>query len=117
IDDGEPLGPYFLVRTADQVVVGEIGGTLIDRSTLEIGYAVVRSAQGRGYATSAVRRLIELARAHPSIDRLIARTPLDRPASERVLEKSGFRCTGEIHEMYGGAVIPVREWECQLSGV
>ena len=114
VHDGEPLGPFFVLRTIDQVVIGEIGGTLIGPSTVEIGYAVVRSAQGRGYATLAVRQLVRLARAHPAIDRLIARTPLDRQASERVLIKSGFRCTGEIDDEYENDVLRVREWEYDL---
>jgi RimJ/RimL family protein N-acetyltransferase len=114
IDDGEPLGPFFLLSTIDGVVVGEIGGTLVRPGTVEIGYAVVRSARGRGFATAAVRQFIELARAHPAIDRLIARTPLDRPASERVLTRSGFRCIGEISDVYGGAVMRVRDWELIL---
>ncbi|MEP6559531.1 MAG: GNAT family N-acetyltransferase [Nakamurella sp.] len=111
IHDGEPLGPFFLLRTSDQVVVGEIGGTLVEPSVMEIGYAVVGSARGRGYATLAVRGFIELARAHSGIARLIAHTPLDRPASRRVLSKSNFRCTGEIADEYDGVVMRVQEWE------
>jgi len=114
IRDGEPLGPFFLVSTAAGMVVGEIGGTLVQSNTVEIGYAVVRSARCRGFATAAVQRFIELARAHPAVGRLIAHTPLDRPASERVLVRSGFRCIGEIDDEYGGVVVRVREWEFSL---
>lgn len=56
---------------------------------------VVVSCWGRGYATDAVRALLDRARDVPAIERVVASTPLDRPASGRVLEKAGFTCVGE----------------------
>jgi RimJ/RimL family protein N-acetyltransferase len=53
------LGPFFLHRQDDGVVVGEIGGGRVAEGTVEIGYAVVRSCWGRGYATEAVHGLVE----------------------------------------------------------
>jgi len=47
------LGPFFMHRTEDDVVVGEIGGGFIRPGAVEIGYAVVTSCWGRGYATIA----------------------------------------------------------------
>jgi RimJ/RimL family protein N-acetyltransferase len=114
VQDGEPLGPFFLFSTTDGTVVGEIGGTLVQPGTVEIGYAVVRSARCRGFAAAAVRQFIELAKGHPAIDRLVARTPLDRTASERVLTRSGFESIGVLDDEYGGVVIRVREWALVL---
>lgn len=51
------LGPFFLHRSADGVVVGEIGAALVAPNTAEIGYAIVASCWGRGYATDAVGSL------------------------------------------------------------
>jgi hypothetical protein len=34
---GAPLGPFFIRRSEDGVVVGEIGGALVEAGTLEIG--------------------------------------------------------------------------------
>ena len=49
------FGPYFLQRSDDGLVVGEIGGAFVDgEGTIEIGYAVVESQCNRGYATAAV---------------------------------------------------------------
>src|SRR4051794_6517129 len=56
--EGSALGPFFLHRTDDDVVVGEIGAGFSGPGTVEIGYAVVGSCQGRGYATDAVRELV-----------------------------------------------------------
>jgi ribosomal-protein-alanine N-acetyltransferase len=82
---GSALGPFFLHRSVDDVVVGEIGGGFVGAGTVEIGCAVVASCWGRGYATKAVNALLVRARDVSEIERIVAHTPLDRPASGRVL--------------------------------
>jgi RimJ/RimL family protein N-acetyltransferase len=81
-----PLGPYFLHRREDGVVIGEIGDGFIDTETVEIGYAIVQSCWNRGYATDAVRAIAQTAREIPEIKRIIAHNPVNRPASGRVLQ-------------------------------
>jgi RimJ/RimL family protein N-acetyltransferase len=115
-EDGGALGPFFLHRSEDDVVVGEIGGGFVAPGVVEIGYAVVASAWGRGYATEAVRALVERARAVPDVERIIGHTPLDRPASGRVLEKAGFARVGEEEDEHDGAPIRVFRWELLLHG-
>jgi RimJ/RimL family protein N-acetyltransferase len=105
------LGPFFMHRVEDDVVVGEIGCAFVETGVVEIGYAVVPSCWGRGYATDAVRGLITRAQAIPGIERIIAHTPLDRPASGRVLTKAGFACTGETEDEHEGVVIRVNGWQ------
>ncbi|HXU05282.1 MAG TPA: GNAT family N-acetyltransferase [Polyangia bacterium] len=105
------LGPFFMHRTEDDMVVGEIGGGFIKPGIVEIGYAVVTSCWGCGYATEAVRAFLDRARAVPGIDRVIGHTPLDRPASGRVLEKAGFNKVGEEEDEHDGKRIRVSRWE------
>jgi len=113
---GRPgLGPFFLHRDEDDVVVGEIGGGFVGPGELMIGYAVVKSVEGRGYATEAVRQLLGHARADPGIERVVAHTPLDRPASARVLEKAGFTGTGETEDEDDGVPIRVLRWELAVG--
>ena len=113
--NGGALGPFFLHRAEDDVVVGEIGGGFIAPGEVEIAYAVVGSCWGRGYATEAVRALVERARAVPSVERIIGHTPLDRPASGRVLEKAGFTMVGEEEDEHEGERIKVNRWELMLA--
>ena len=82
---------------------------------LEIGYAVVESARGRGYATQAVRAVVERARELPEIRKVVGHTPLDRPNSGRLLEKAGFTIVGEIEEEHEGQVMRVQRgsWRCR----
>jgi RimJ/RimL family protein N-acetyltransferase len=108
------LGPFFLHRSDDDVVVGEIGGGIVAPGLAEIGYAVVASCWGRGYATEAVRALVERARDVPDVERIVGHTPLDRPASGRVLEKTGFTLIGEEQDEHEGVPIRVNRWELAL---
>lgn len=109
-----PLGPFFIHRAEDDVVVGEIGGAIVAPGIVEVGYAVVASCWGRGYATDAVRALAERARAVAGVERIVGHTPLDRPASARVLEKAGFTLIGEENDEHEGATIRVNRWELAL---
>ena len=112
---GTGLGPFFIHRVEDDVVVGELGAAFIEPDTIEIGYAIVESVWGRGHATDAVRALVALARRDPAIARVVAHTPLDRPASGRVVEKAGFVSVGEVVDEHDGEAIRVIRWELRLS--
>src|SRR5215208_5725042 len=93
------LGPFFVHRSEDDLVVGEIGGAFVDEEgTIEIGYAVVESQWNRGYATAAVEALVTKAREASHVRRIVAHTPLERPDSGRVLEKAGFAMVREMDE-------------------
>src|SRR5215207_483524 len=108
---GARLGPYFVHRAEDDVVVGEIGGAVMDPVTVGSGYAIVRSCWGNGYATDAVRALVARALQLPEIELIVAFTPLDRPASGRVLRKAGFTPVGEEDDEHEGKILRVIRWE------
>ena len=108
------VGPFFVHRAEDGVVVGEIGGTFVDEGVLEIGYAIVASEWGRGHATAAVEALVEHAEATPGARAIIAHTPFDRPNSSRVVEKAGFTLVGEVEDEHEGETIRVQRWELEL---
>jgi RimJ/RimL family protein N-acetyltransferase len=107
------FGPFFLHRSEDDLVVGEIGGAFVDeQGTIEIGFAVVESQWNRGYATAAVAALVTMAREASEVRRIVAHTPLERPESGRVLEKSGFAMVREMDDTdEAGNVVRVKEWE------
>jgi RimJ/RimL family protein N-acetyltransferase len=111
---GAGLGPFFIHRVEDDVVVGELGAAFVEQDTVEIGYAIVESVWGRGHATDAVQALVALARREPAIARVVAHTPLDRPASGRVVEKAGFTPVGEVLDEHEGRAIRVIRWELRL---
>lgn len=66
----------------------------------ELGYWIGTPFAGRGYATEAARATIAWTRAHLRLTHLTAGHFADNPASGRVLEKLGFRATGEDGPVY-----------------
>lgn len=61
------------------------------RATYEIGWAIGRPHQGRGYATEAARALLAHAFETLRCHRVIATCQPQNPASWRVMEKLGMR--------------------------
>ena len=86
-------GPWFMVRKADDAVVGEIG-TDLNGATAKVDYTVVEPSWGQGYATEALRALLTHLLADPRIDRVVAETLVGHAASRRVMEKAGMRLHG-----------------------
>ncbi|SHE73572.1 GNAT family N-acetyltransferase [Streptoalloteichus hindustanus] len=97
----EALGEYGQRQITERdsgLVVGSIGLFWPPSDgCLEIGYGVVASRRGRGYATEATRALVEFALTAPGVHTVCADVELANPASVRVLEKAGLRrrSTGE----------------------
>ncbi|RSM91907.1 GNAT family N-acetyltransferase [Kibdelosporangium aridum] len=89
------LGEYghrLVVERDTGLVVGSIGLFWPpDDGTLEIGYGIVASRHGRGYASEAARALIEFALTSPDVHTIYATVELSNSASIRVLEKLGFQ--------------------------
>ncbi|MEV4333122.1 GNAT family N-acetyltransferase [Streptomyces sp. NPDC049597] len=85
-------GHRLVVERNTGLVVGSIG--LFWPPTdgaVEIGYGIVPSRRGRGYASEATRALAEFALTAPGVHTVHARVELSNPASVRVLEKAGLR--------------------------
>lgn len=69
-------------------------------SEWEIGYWIAKHYWGRGLATEAGQALIDYARHELAASVVTAGHYDDNPASGRVLEKLGFRYTGEACEQF-----------------
>jgi RimJ/RimL family protein N-acetyltransferase len=65
---------------------------------VELGYEIAEARQGRGLATAATRAMLDEAFGDDSVTAVIAHTLPERNASNRVLEKTGFRFDGEADE-------------------
>ena len=76
---------------------------------LELGYEIAEARAGRGLATAAARAMAGEAFAEGAVRALIAHTLPERNASNRVLEKAGFRFDGEAEED------GVRVWRFRLE--
>ena len=97
--DQRPFGHYRITRTADGKAIGGIGfkGRPDDRC-VEVGYGLVPSARGHGYAAEALVALLAVAADH-GLSRVVADTTGDNVASQRTLERAGFRLIGTNGEL------------------
>jgi RimJ/RimL family protein N-acetyltransferase len=86
------FGCYTVVERASGLTVGTIGffGPPDPAGVAMVGYGLVPSARGAGYATEALRALVAVAFAQPGVRRLEADPLPGNTASHRVLEKAGF---------------------------
>jgi len=79
--------------TLDRTIIGVCGLDPREDGP-EIGYWLGVDYWGRGYATEAVRALIDHAFGELGYEALAAGARVSNPASRRVLEKCGFQWTG-----------------------
>ncbi|HEY1978686.1 MAG TPA: GNAT family N-acetyltransferase [Xanthobacteraceae bacterium] len=101
VEDGEQFvaavnrrpGEAALVITLDAGPIG-ICGIELREGEAEIGYWLGVPFWGRGYATEAVRALIDHAFGELGHEALVSGARVSNPASRRVLEKCGFQWTG-----------------------
>lgn len=97
------LGWYFLLNdpvTNERVTMGNGGfkGQPTPDGTVEIGYSILPEYQNKGYATEAIKALLNWAFEHPEVKRAIAETLPELKASQRLLEKCNFVYIGEGSE-------------------
>ncbi len=105
--DQRPFGHYRITRTADGQAIGGIGFKgQPDYGSVEIGYGLVPSARGNGYAAEAAQALVALARQQ-GLSRIVADTDEDNIASQRTLERAGFTQTGTNGDLYLYAIVLV----------
>ena len=83
----------FLIE-AESVPLGMIGLDFSHDEAPEIGYWLGVAHWGKGFATEAVRAVIDYAFEEFPADELYAGARVTNPASRRVLEKCGFQWTG-----------------------
>ena len=82
---------YSWVMDVDDVVIGTIGAYDYEDDHIEVGFSVVRSWQGRGYATEALTKVLEYLTENEGISCVTAWCASENAGSRRVLEKSGMQ--------------------------
>lgn len=85
-------GPYLIESREQRALLGSTGLDLAGSRAMT-GYVLTRDAWGQGYASEALRAILDLARSL-ALDTLNALCHPGHIASRRVLEKCGFVHTG-----------------------
>ena len=90
-----PCGPYLICAGADGVLLGGTGLAFEMPSRAVTGYVLAREAWGAGYATEALRAVLDVA-PDLGLCRVQAWCHPTHAASRRVLEKCGFELEGTL---------------------
>lgn len=85
------------LKTAPDTAIGDIcfkGPQNMGR--VEVGYGIDSGYEGKGYMSEALKKLVEWATVQEDVYIVCAETAPDNIASQKVLEKCGFKpCTGD----------------------
>lgn len=92
-EDLDSKEKWFFIETKNGNKVGFIG-THVFGEMLEIGYALIPAERGHGYCTEAVKIMVDYLFMSEDIVRIQAATILENKASQKVLEKVGFKKEG-----------------------
>jgi RimJ/RimL family protein N-acetyltransferase len=116
-----------VTRAEDGLLVGDVMLALrsVEHETLEVGYIFSPAHGGRGYATEAVRALLDLAFGTLGARRVVARVDARNSPSRQLLERLGVRLEAHLieNEWFKGELtsevdyaVLAREWLAASSG-
>ena len=94
-------GTWLVVKKSDSQVIGDIGfkGKPNADKQVEVGYGFLKKHWNRGYATEAVKAIMQWAFATGKVETIIAETHSDNLGSMRVLEKLNMKRVGTTEHM------------------
>jgi RimJ/RimL family protein N-acetyltransferase len=89
-----------VLRADDQTLIGDLLLALrsVEHQTVEVGYIFAPAAGGQGFATEAVRALVDLAFSTVGARRVVARVDDRNRRSAALLERLGFRLEAHLVE-------------------
>jgi RimJ/RimL family protein N-acetyltransferase len=103
-------------RRRDDALTGVIGAHEQESGAIEIGYWIGTQFQRQGYAAEAARGLVERLRTVTPGARIVAECRPDNRASWRILERLGFRPTGEAGARPGRLLLELQSRACTGRG-
>lgn len=90
----------IIIHKEDNTIMGDMGfkGGPNKDGVIDIGYSIVPSYRGKGYATEMGKAMVEWGLSQPKVKKVVATCNPDNFASIRVLEKIGFKITNKTEE-------------------
>jgi RimJ/RimL family protein N-acetyltransferase len=89
----------FIIEKKDGTKIGFISHYLVlPNRWMEIGYEIIPNERGKGYGTEATQLIVDYLFLSKTIERIQAITDVRNKASQRVLEKVGFKREGTIRK-------------------
>lgn len=83
----------LIIHKEDKLIIGDMGfkGGPNSVSAIDIGYSIVPSYQGSGYATEMGKAMVKWGLRQKNVKKIVATSHPNNIASKRVLEKIGLR--------------------------
>ncbi|MBU3191843.1 GNAT family N-acetyltransferase [Clostridium bowmanii] len=105
------FGCWMIVKKATMKIIGDIGfkGQPDEKKELEIGYGLVEKESGKGFATEALREILDWALSQKNVNIIKADCLINNLPSIHVLEKVGMKETNRDHELI--------YWELQKNSI
>ncbi len=101
-DNPSSLGwhAWIMIERKSSLIIGDVGlkGPPGKENTVEIGFSIVPSRRGSGFALEAVSSMVEHVLSTDANIRLTAECSPDNSPSLRTLETCGFRRSGRMGE-------------------
>jgi len=96
-------GPWFqfaVSLASSGTLLGDVAlrTSRVDVGQAELGFTFASAHQGQGYATEAVRAVVQYAFGQLAMHRVFSRTDARNLRAQRLLERIGFRQEGEFRE-------------------
>lgn len=101
-DAAADRGYQFLIRSKGEIV-GRINLRDVDRThrhAAVLGYRIAEAQGGKGYASTAVRELLDIAFGRLRLLRIEASARVTNPGSVRVLERNGFSQFDHVRDSF-----------------
>ena len=96
----DSLYMYLLIDEHGEIIgrVNLVSITRGDLNKAELRYTVAKKHQGKGYATGAVKFVLDEAARKHKLHKIEAGTSFDNAGSQIVLMKNGFKITGRYND-------------------
>lgn len=92
----------IIIHKNNNMIMGDMGfkGGPNEEGIIDMGYSIVPSYQGAGYATEMGKVMVNWGLSQPNVEKVVATCNPDNFASIRVLEKIGFHITKKTDEKF-----------------
>ncbi|HEX7336877.1 MAG TPA: GNAT family N-acetyltransferase [Gemmatimonadales bacterium] len=102
-----PWWNWLVIRQDNREAVGSVafGGKPDAAGAVLVGYAMYPAREGNGYATEAVRAMVDWAFAQPGVQTVRALAPVWNTPAVHVAEKVGMRPVGSYEDDEVGEVL------------
>ena len=117
VEESEGDLEFGFVRKADGLLIGSGGAYPREDGSWVVGYNFRRDCWGRGYATEALRAIIDFVHGEKGGKVFTADHAVANPASGRVMEKCGMEFVGygEYSKLDGSVTFPAKCYRLELE--